>query len=75
MEPVDASTRVRQFLDTLGPLVTRGSGRRHVSTTTSIGGGGVTSDHGPPEPIPAEFLAKLREVADTPPAASPPRKP
>lgn len=74
MEPTDASARVRQFLETLGPVVIRDSDRR-VSTTTDMGGGLAIIDYGPPKPIPAEFLEKLREMADTPPAATPRQQP
>lgn len=73
MEPTDASARLRQFLDNLGPVVIRDSDRR--VSPQGMGGGVAIINYGPPEPIPAEFMEKLRELADAPPAASPGHKP
>jgi hypothetical protein len=68
MEPTSA--RVRQLLNTLGPVVIRDSDR-HMPAT-GIGGGVAIIDYGPPKPLPADFLEKFRELANnTPPTASP----
>lgn len=71
MGPTEAFDR--QLLDTLGPVIIRDCDRQ--VSTQGIGGGVAIIDYGPPQPIPVEILAKLRELAGTLPSATPSSKP
>ncbi|HST59669.1 MAG TPA: hypothetical protein VLK84_13285 [Longimicrobium sp.] len=77
MDRTEISTGVRQFLDTLGPVVIR-PGDPPVSVKGS-GGGVLVTGSAPREPIPEELLEKvrerMRELANTPPAAPPGQDP
>lgn len=79
MEPTDVSARVRQFLDTLGPVVIRDSDRRVPAQDYAQMGGQVVTGSVPREPVPEELLEmvreRMREMANTPPAATPEQKP
>ncbi len=77
MEPTSA--QLRQFLDTLGPVVIRDSDRRVPTQDYTQLGGQVVTGSGRTEPVPEALLEqvreRMRELADTPPAATPGQKP
>jgi hypothetical protein len=77
MEDTTAFARENSFLDRLGPVVIRASDPP-VSVNGS-GGGVLMTGAVPREPVPEALLEKarerMRELANSPPAAPPEQKP